>query len=412
MGTSNTLFVVDSEMVTAVNRLPKSHKAFNEAWVRDLMFNNPAVLPVEEVLSDAGTFVPIGIEISLDRAGKADVLGVTTGGYPVVIETKLWRNPQARREVLAQTIDYVKEIAKLDYEWFNKLWVARCNSAAPKSLFEAAAAVSDTELDEAEFIDRIDRACRNGDILGFIVGDGIQYGLAELIAHLGRESSHLRYSLPLLELKCFELSDGKLAVLPTIVREVIPVERAYIRIEPTAEFVGQIKVVSVAKPKPPNGGKTERTTLTEEEFWEGFIKAVGDPVSRQVRDFVENLRQSTKFDRLEYKQRALMLKVAHPDEAAAPASVFAITSDGLAYNTSHGIRQAKKWGITDKRVMEILNRYWQRLHTLCPGFRIDGIVHLSTTQFVPISEFVGKLDQVAQEIYTVATELRNECGED
>jgi hypothetical protein len=49
-------------------------------------------------------------------------LYLSTGGYPVIVETKLWRNPQARREVLSQTLDYVKELAGKDFEWFQERW--------------------------------------------------------------------------------------------------------------------------------------------------------------------------------------------------------------------------------------------------------------------------------------------------
>ena len=41
----------------------------------------------------------------------------STGGYVVVVEAKLWRNPQARRQVLSQTLDYVKRLVQKDYEW-------------------------------------------------------------------------------------------------------------------------------------------------------------------------------------------------------------------------------------------------------------------------------------------------------
>lgn len=407
MGTAHTLFMVETDSVNPITRLDQSHKAFNEAWVRDLVFRTPELLPVEDLLADGGVFVPIGIEIPLGTAGRVDVLGITTGGYPIVVETKLWRNPQARREVLAQTIDYIKEVAKFDYAAFEALWNQRKGAAPNQSLFDAASA-ADPELDEAEFIDRVGRACHRGDIIGFIVGDGIQHGLAELVDHLTRDSSHLRYSIALLELRCFQLPGGGLAVLPNIVREVSPVERAYIKIDIASGLAGQLSVTSVAKtgtdPVPP-----KRTTLTEEEFWAAFKDATSEETAQQFRMFVENLKQAGSEQKLvetECKQRALMLKVPDPAEAKAGASVFAITSDGKAYNSKHGVGQATRWGLPNAQVVAILDAYYDRLHQICPGFRKGGIVHLNTSQFIPVAEFADRLDDVAREIRGVASALQ------
>jgi hypothetical protein len=408
MDTGSTLFVVDAGVATAVDRLPRSHKEFDEAWARDLLFNTPELMPAEEVLPDAGAFLPIATEVPLDQAGIADVLGVTTGGYPVVVETKLWRNPQARREVLAQTIDYVKEIASLDYAWFERLWSER--RGENPSLFAAASEAGDSELDEAQFHDRLGRACATGNILGFIVGDGIHHGLAELIAHLGRESSHLRYTLSMLELRCYQLPAGTLAVMPTIVRQVVPIERAHVRIELAAETSGQLKVSSVARPAAPASTPGRRTTLSEDEFWAGLAESVGDEAADDVRKFLDDLQSAEEIE-LEYKQRAVMVKVADPEDDTSGASVFAFTTDGTAYNTTHGIRQALRWGTPSERVEKAFADYYRRLHEICPKFQRAGIVHLNRRAFVPLDEFADRLNEIGEAIMAIAPLLRTERGE-
>ncbi len=37
-------------------------------------------------------------------------------GYLTIVETKLWRNPEARREVVGQIVDYAKELSTWDVE--------------------------------------------------------------------------------------------------------------------------------------------------------------------------------------------------------------------------------------------------------------------------------------------------------
>jgi len=41
---------------------------------------------------------------------------MNSSGYLTLVETKLWRNPESRRTVIGQIIDYAKELSRLSYE--------------------------------------------------------------------------------------------------------------------------------------------------------------------------------------------------------------------------------------------------------------------------------------------------------
>ena len=47
-----------------------------------------------------------------------DILAVTETGRLILVECKLWKNPQARREVLAQVIEYASLLQTLSYSDF------------------------------------------------------------------------------------------------------------------------------------------------------------------------------------------------------------------------------------------------------------------------------------------------------
>ena len=66
----------------------------------------------------AGDVVPLCRELAIPRAGGSvflDMLGVTQTGRLVLVECKLWRNPQARREVVAQIVEYAALLRHLSF---------------------------------------------------------------------------------------------------------------------------------------------------------------------------------------------------------------------------------------------------------------------------------------------------------
>ena len=52
-------------------------------------------------------------QVVLPEAGKLDLLFVTRAGLPEAVEVELARNAQARREVIAQAVDYVSSLTAL-----------------------------------------------------------------------------------------------------------------------------------------------------------------------------------------------------------------------------------------------------------------------------------------------------------
>lgn len=57
--------------------------------------------------------VTVQREVALPAAGFLDILLVNAEGEPVAVEVKLARNAESRREVIAQTFDYVSDLTQL-----------------------------------------------------------------------------------------------------------------------------------------------------------------------------------------------------------------------------------------------------------------------------------------------------------
>ena len=83
---------------------------YDEAFVQRLVFDHPETLPIGEIDDAYTPLIPVCTELNTP-AGPLDALFVTPSGRLVIVEAKLWRNPEARRKVIAQVLDYAKELA-------------------------------------------------------------------------------------------------------------------------------------------------------------------------------------------------------------------------------------------------------------------------------------------------------------
>ncbi|TIL65161.1 hypothetical protein [Mesorhizobium sp.] len=99
-------------------RLRAGEGAQDEKWLQTLLFARPDLVILDRMEADAGAFVPIVRELPLAREGGVvflDILGISRSGRLVLVECKLWRNPQARREVIAQILEYAALARGLSY---------------------------------------------------------------------------------------------------------------------------------------------------------------------------------------------------------------------------------------------------------------------------------------------------------
>ena len=110
-------------------------------------------------------------QVELGEAGTLDLLFVNADGLPVAVEVKLQRNAQARREVVAQAIDYLSALTARTVDELDDL--------VDGKLEDALRSFSD-EDDEAAF-DRRWRA----------VGANLRAGLARLVLALDAAPSSL-----------------------------------------------------------------------------------------------------------------------------------------------------------------------------------------------------------------------------
>ncbi len=87
---------------------PGNKPDFDESWMQALVYEHPEVLPVGELEPAFDNPIPLAREVPVGN-GFADALFVNAAGYVTLVEVKLFRNQEARSDVVAQTIDYLRK---------------------------------------------------------------------------------------------------------------------------------------------------------------------------------------------------------------------------------------------------------------------------------------------------------------
>jgi hypothetical protein len=195
------------------------------------LFNYPGLLPIREIEQAFHGLIPIARELRTPR-GPLDLFFINPNGYITLVETKLWSNPEARRQVVAQIIDYATEVSRWSYR---ELVLAIRNATDSKDsdpLVSAAQAVAGDEFSEADFTDTVSRNLAGGKFLLLIVGDGIHEGVEDMAEFLQR-TPQLGFTLGLIELALFKLgADAKegFFVQPRVIARTREVIRAIVEV--------------------------------------------------------------------------------------------------------------------------------------------------------------------------------------
>lgn len=200
--------------------------SFSEARIQAFVHAHPECLPVTEV--DPVFTSPVSICRELNTmAGPIDNLLVTPSGLPIIVECKLWRNPEGRREVVGQILDYAKELSRWSSSDLQREVAKRTN--LPGNPLLTLLKEAGHEVDEIAFNDALTSSLRRGRFLLLLVGDGIREGVEAIATYL-QEHLGLHFSLGLVEMPIFHLPDGSHLVTPRVLARTTMITRHVIAI--------------------------------------------------------------------------------------------------------------------------------------------------------------------------------------
>jgi hypothetical protein len=268
------ILISEQGIETLLQRVPLTGTAgtslYNEDWLQDLLYKHPRSLPITEINPSFTDLIPICRELATP-AGPLDVLYATREGRLVVLEAKLWRNPEARRKVVGQILDYAKELSYWSYETLDAAVrsARRRDEGTALSLFEAVSEQS-KGLDEARFIDAVSRSLRRGELLLLIAGDGIRENVGA-ITNFIEDHGTLHFTFGLIEMAIYQMPDGMHLVQPRVLAHSEVIRRIVVDVrgDQIAEPDGEPDADEAAPiPRP----DLEQQRRRYSEFWKEWLE--------------------------------------------------------------------------------------------------------------------------------------------
>lgn len=279
--------IVSQDECKTLSRVPLSEKEFQEEWMQKLLQSNPQLLPIAEIDSVFAPIVCIGREVPTS-AGFIDNLYISPKGYITIVETKLWRNPEARREVVGQVLDYAKEFKQFSYEnidrYFQQYYLTYYNKKTTLFNFMVKENLLDLE-DETLFIDLVEKNLRNARFLLLIVGDGIREGVWRMAKFLN-ETPNMLYTLALVELEVYNLPNNERLIVPNLLLQTNNIERGVFRFE-NGQAVPIIMDERESEPDIPVSAKR----ISIEDFSKALKESNPDIEESEFHDFIRDLEE-------------------------------------------------------------------------------------------------------------------------
>ena len=247
-----------------------SDSNFDEKWLQERIFEDISLLNVIDPSFEKIAIVPLCREFSLHDSVRnvfLDILAVTATGQLVLVECKLWKNPQARREVVAQIFEYASLLKSLSYgDLVAKL--KRSTEAGDQDPILHQFKMNGVEFDEARLIDNISESLKTANFQLVIVGDGIRADLMNLTK--STNFSGVIGDLSLLEIGIYQSNAGATILVPSVPAKTETIVKTIMltRDGDLAEIEEEADLLD-AEDAPNTSGNQTRTM--NKEFWEQFL---------------------------------------------------------------------------------------------------------------------------------------------
>jgi hypothetical protein len=218
-------------------------------------------------------FIPLDVKFRHQQV-QSTVYSSPKNGYICLVETKLWRNPEARRVVVAQILDYASHVRTWRYSDLDQIW--RKGNPHSSGLYEV---VRRAGYEEHDWIDRVNTNLQDGRMALAIVGEGIRSELHTLTEAVGAQPG-FQYRLALVEMRLYENGEQRL-IVPVTVAKTVEIERAVVRIHGVPGIEVDVELPEIT---PTRDGEGKRAVFSEENLRSELLRMQNGAVKAQVAE--------------------------------------------------------------------------------------------------------------------------------
>lgn len=357
-------------LARSLQRVPLGDRGVSEDALQDLLDQHPELLPARDIDPALGPLISLGREI-VTSVGQIDNLFVTPSGQLVVVEAKLWKNPEARREVVGQIIDYASALSMLTVDELDGL-VAQSDDSRRGIWARALTSPFSSQVpEESSFRDALRRNLKQGRFLLLVVGDSIRDEV-ERMAQFLHSTPQLQFTLALVELQLWRLEGDNLVVVPSIVASTVEVTRAVVEVTSGPE--GDI-AVSVTTPTDEPRRRHNRAS-----FVAALNRNLGDP---DLADYASELLGDFEVHppwMVDWAKTSVGLKLGFPGRAQR-LSVLHLSDTGELW-TLHLEPQLDSLGVPSSLGLNLVADL-----AAVFGVHPDQAVPFAWDDYVPLSKF-------------------------
>ncbi|OJX37092.1 MAG: hypothetical protein BGO87_15115 [Flavobacteriia bacterium 40-80] len=324
-----TPYFISDKHSLQLERVPFNERLFQENWLQKLIHSNPQILPIDDIESGFAPLISLGREVTTP-VGYIDNLFISPNGYITIVETKLWKNPEAKREVVGQIIDYAKELTTWSYSKLNESIKApgKDNIIELIKKFEFI-----DEQQEQILIDNIERNLKRGRFLLLIVGDGIRESVEDMVDFLSG-SPQLQFTLGLIELQVYKDPNSMedLIVIPNLITRTREITRAVIKIE---SLPNSVVIVETDFTESKTKGFV-RSTITEDDFFEQLAQNTDSETVSFTKKILEDSIKKGYF--IDWNQGSFVAKYPDPNGSGQEITLYVVDKKGRFYLMQNGKR--------------------------------------------------------------------------
>ncbi|MCZ2393554.1 MAG: hypothetical protein LC105_06845 [Chitinophagales bacterium] len=394
-------YFLSSEKSMKLERVPLNEKLFLENWLQKLIDENPQILPIDEIESGFAPLISIGREISTS-VGYIDNLYISPNGYLTLVETKLWRNPEAKREVVGQILDYAKELTTWTFSKINDA-VKQSNELFHNKSKGIIELIKEYDLieesDEQIIIDNIERNLKRGRLLLLIVGDGIRESVEDMVDYL-QTTAQLQFTLGLVELQVYKNPnrESDLIVIPNLITRTREITRAIIKIE--NNNTNNLVTVETDFKEEKQKSNYSRTTITEEDFFEQLQQNT-DRESVEIAKHILQVSKEKGFY-IEWTTGGFVAKLLDPAGSGQKITLYVTDRKGLFY-IGWSSAQLEKIGLDKQISFDFAERTAKIV-----GLQVDTKKKHNWNKYMIVKEMKNKFDIFINEVDKFVNEINEQ----